>query len=405
MDLKERAYSLLKGESSVGIFLKLDSVDGIQFDLIKTQRNKGIIEITDQQFDLPLTSISEYVSSQEVCYLSIVGSAIIHKKAVLSPDQKIEDLVTASLPQVKINDLYCQYLSSNSSGFLSIVRKNVIDEILDELSSLSCCVIKVILGPFSLDPILKLQNKIDSIEAPPFKLKIVNQGIESIEKIVSPSTSKYLFGDQEIESRQLLPYATSLTHFIGFENLSEINTSTIRRGKNEFIHQRIFKKSFIAAPVFLLTLLIINFGLFSYYSSENNELRISYSSQLAKSEKIGSLGKDLEIKEKLLSLTASPSTSLITFFADEIASNMVEGIQLTELEIYPINQFLLSNERRIEFEYNKIKIVGNCYRPEELSSLINKLNALEWVKDISSPNYKWNEFSKKGIFNFEIKLK
>src|SRR5689334_21624360 len=101
--------------------------------------------------------------------------------------------IQAILPNAKAEDFYIQVSPSTKGCFYSIVRKQIVDNILSQLKALGFSVIKVDLGPFAVVNLLPLFSDIYILSFAGHSFTIKSNQVEEY------SYSKKIENDEEIK--------------------------------------------------------------------------------------------------------------------------------------------------------------------------------------------------------------
>ena len=387
--------------ASVGLFVRLSGSDSFIVDFVELKKEKKLIQVTRSGNDTPTTALQ---GKQNACYLCIDGPGVIHKKVTRSDNLELSKLVKSSIPQIDPDELFYQYTPiSSSEGFLSVIRKNLLEEVFRHLSETRLLIQKVSLGPFPINTFLSFTEGHTTITTPYHTLN-TSSTIESFELNSNGNheSKHYEFIGEYIESELLLPYCCALQHFIPNNSTLSSHSTLTRAHQREFLFFSIMKRSIAIVPFILFVILLINFVLFSYYQSENRELTVQNSIKLSETSKINALREELAQKEELISELETKASGPITYYADQLAASLVDGIKLTTLEVYPLDSRAFNLDQSYVFQPGLIKIAGLCTNPQALSGWLNAVNSLAWVETISSPEYSRNELLRKGQFEFTI---
>ncbi|SNT14091.1 hypothetical protein SAMN05421640_2480 [Ekhidna lutea] len=387
---------------SLGVFIRLKDGHIGNIDYVTLKSHKNLLDITDSYQNVDVKAVE---FRRQPIYLSIDGDGVIHKLVENPNDSSPEELVKSNLPKIDLNSVYFQYNPiSKDQGYLSIIRRTVFKEVMDHFDSFDSFIINVTLGPFATNILFTIQPEITSVSGSGYQLVAENSLLTSFNYTGVSSDESINFGEQNLNPEILLPYFSAIQHFIPSQNNNSAEWVEIEEQRKEFRFYNLYRKIILFAPTSLFLVLLINFAIFSYFQSANSELTIRHSIQLSEGNEFKKLSNEVSQKEKMLNLSETNYARTITYYADQLGLSIVDGVKLTELEIYPLDQKSLTNNQEYVFLTGKIQVRGLCNEPENLTEWINQLNKLSWIQNISSPKYSWDVLLNKGEFEFEIEI-
>ncbi|HAF28406.1 MAG TPA: hypothetical protein DCG75_05095 [Bacteroidales bacterium] len=390
---------MVRGSKALGIDLYINS-DGsynISCMILSKQKNKLSIEkkITDikQIEDLQDKSLK----GLPVC-LSIDGKGILFKRVEKDEKQK---LINQILPNAKETDFFLQKMdSTDNSIFIAAVRKEILDSLIESFTKIDVFITNLYLGPFALKNIVEIIST-DEFYTNHYKVKRVDNSIFSIDKNSESKLVSYKLGDDEIYAEDMQVYSSALGFFIDFsdENVFEkVNTS-----KTEFLFKQLFTIFGWFVLAFFFVLLMTNYMFFSQFNKKLNSINFSYNQNLEMIKKLDTLKNEFNLKEQYFVSSGFLDASEQSYFADRIANSLPEEIQLTSLNINPLDG-KFKNDKPLNFLMGKIRISGSVTQSIILNNWVKKLKNLSWIKQVTIVDYTQESIENPAVFELEIDI-
>ncbi len=387
--LKNIKKKLLSPEVFAGVDLILHS-DQQHFNVIVLKRKKGEIQIAKKVIGLTDTNeLFEALGSDIPIYLSLNGKSILHRQVESNEDLNNVQLLNSVLPNSDPSDFYIESVISSQATFVSIIRKNILDHIIEQLTTAQLCILQVGIGSFDVRFLSSYIPDVLSIQTEKQIINLSEAGeIHSFSANNKEDWSEVKIGDDYIDSRLAQCYAGAFKGLIGIPSNSDIANLNIAR--EEFSHKTIYKKGSIALLGGLLFVLIINTGLYYNYKSSNAKLSTQLLYKNGQLQELDILKSKLDRQEKLLKTTSINQSTRTSFYADQIGKSVPDGISLTKLSIFPIEgkKDDYTKSDLVKFKKNEILIAGSCKSSKIYNQWIKDLQGQEWIKTVRHLNYK-----------------
>lgn len=396
--------SKIKKAAGLEIILLPDQKYSVNF--VELVLEKKVIRIGKKQQlkETSLESLKQFLEKDTAVYINLSGRGILHKKLTeFSDDQN--SLIQSVLPNAKAQDFYIQQIVSDKTNLVSVVRKETVDPLIKTINEMGFHAIGFSLGGTSIGSVLSLLSlgNASSFSWAGHSIECNPEGeITSYKIREDKDEKKYLQLDSEkLEEEYLIAYAGAFNILL---NLAPVVPfiDTIQHQKEEFNQKLFFTKAGWAVLGFFMTVLLINFVLYSSYSSQNNELaqkESKYSSMFSEIEK---LEKEVKEKEKFLSEAGWLQSSSMTYYADRIAATVPGSVKLTELSINPMDERKSKEEKKELFKTGIIHIKGECTRPTELNEWLDKIKSIDRISKARLVHYSFDDKENKGNFSIEI---
>jgi Tfp pilus assembly protein PilN len=385
------------------ISIKLLPENASQVSLCILEKKKSVITIAKTVDDIALEDVTSLITVDIPVVLVLDGRGVLHKKLDADMVSAPGKLLTKIIPQATPNDFYLQQFESGSVVFASLIRQQLLNDIIGKLTNLKLDVVKVYQGPFVtavLLPFLDLTQMIVDKD----KLTITD-GVITDYHASSPDAQilSYKVGDEEISSTQLLPYAAALSCIVGQEPQQAAGVvAGISDLQSNWEQKQLFKKAGIGVLATIFAILLINAFLFVVFDKRNRDLSEKVSEGHSTIKELSRLKETVKTHKVFVEMAGWDRKTPVWFFADRLAASMVDGIYLTDLYIHPMDERRAKDERKIIFGYATVSVTGVCQSPVILNEWLRKLKEISWIESVNKQAYHFNDKEKTGTFSFEL---
>jgi hypothetical protein len=338
--------------------------------------------------------------------LSVSGKGILIKK--ITAEEFKGNYFELLFPNANPNDFHISFNEMGESVWIYLIRKNILDEIVNKVRTLGFKLLYISIGPSAIEniiPFLDL-NSFSVIRSNAYLIKLDNKGeftrIENSELTDDAGREEYNIGDQYIKAPIIGSFAVSL--YLFSTNISERPDADrrIMEERENYRYAQYFKKTGWAALIFVLVVLLLNFTVYNHYFKLNQELQVS--ENLSKVRQIDEQKNQekFNIESAFLQATGWDHRSKISFYADRIASLVPENTLLTNMQIFPMKEGSFQDENGTYFKMDTILVSGNCDDPENLAAFLSNLKNSTIVEFVGIKDYSYKKDKGKGYFNMEI---
>ena len=353
--------------------------------LYVTVLNKKKDEI-DLKNNAEADSVAELsnILPQDIGVSLLINNEHVITKKVENNVSEPQKLVNMFFPNINLNDFVYEVMLQKTIHFVSICRKDYIEELIKSYKKSKISILKVNLGISTLSSVttfLKTNDVYTSISS----IDIENSEIISIHsnEIVSPVS--YNINGLDIANTHLLSFACALSNIINNNNFSNFGARE-NELLVEYIQSQFFKKFTKFALVFIFSLLLVNFMFYNFYFNKVEGLQqTSLVNQHSKSKIIG-LSKKIEKSEKIVYDILHSSSSKSSYYLYHIVNCIPSSIQLSQVDYQPLLKKIKSDEP-ILIDHNIILISGDSTDSEMFSFWIKELEILTWVEKIEIIDY------------------
>jgi Tfp pilus assembly protein PilN len=395
--LKILDFDILGLSQVAGVSITYTSQTEYSISFCLLQKKRGEISIVNSAESLDrLEEIKTLLPKGIPVVLNISGKIILNKEFPVDTDEK--DRV---LPVNQPDDFYIYEVEADTTIGISISRKSVIEDFLVEFASLGISVINLSIGPYSASNLWSYEL-VEDTNIPVGVGNLCRNEIDNrVEYRSSVANREISISEQAISGNLVLSYTNALISLLK-GNPGEFSSDRPEKLVDGYQFKQIISKTkyLVLGVVFLI--LIINFLTFD--SLRKKEAQITGQLQLNSGilAKRDSLETILRVKESFIEYIGNNKT-YYSYFLDEIAATVPSKITLSKLDINPLDGKIQKKEA-IKVQ-RKIVIAGVAGSSLILNQWINKLENLEWTKEVIVLNYSRNEESGKGEFLVELEIK
>jgi len=377
--------------------------EGYAFHLVILKKSGSKVLIESRQENIAgVDELKKFLKPGLPVYLALTGRGIVHKKVSAAPSDDARTLLPKVLPNASLKDFYVQSVPGISGQmFVSIVRREALDKLLDELKP-AADIVSCALGALPVAGIAALLEK----EAYQFEIETGQQrllfsGGQLSELQPATNGEKQLdVGGEKLSSVLLTAFAAAFGHFSGARVEAEVES--LQSQAEEHKQKRLFKTLGGGVLVFFLVLLLGNYFVFQHYWEKKAKLETQLALNGGELQRYQTLEKNLREKRSFLQKSGLLHASKTSYYADRLAQDVPATITLTRLGISPLQR--LNTTDSIAFTPGLIVVEGGCKQSLELNDWIRRLKAQSWIRNVSLQTYNQDKAQDKGEFTLQIDL-
>ncbi len=373
------------------------------YSVLQTKKNKVEFVVKGQTKDISeICKIAK--KSNAPIVLSITGKGVISKKVIFSENDSLQlnDLVKQHLQTVNANEFYVQfYKNETQSGYLSICRKEQVDDLIKQLALQKAECVNVFIGPMVCNSLSGLTVSHNRLYTSLYQLDLVNGYVESVvANIVANTQEPLTVGDLKIEVQQTISFASSFNYLTRQQNFisDDVNINNLSSKHSEKLKIRVLLFTFITI---LFVISGVNSVLFFQKFEEDSVLQVELNLYESKNAQITQLLENYQKKKNLIEQTGIFDNKKLSIFADKIAASLPNDIVLREMYFNPeIGE--TEEDSLMDFHERQLIIKGNCNKSLILNEWVNVLKSQSFVKSVNLENFIFN--SEGHLPNFVLKL-
>ncbi|HTC00686.1 MAG TPA: hypothetical protein VK705_08390 [Ferruginibacter sp.] len=345
--------------------------------------------------------------------LTIGGKGVLHKKIPL--EELSANPFENILPNANHNEFYMELIKFEKFASIYIIRKELLDKIIFDLNKVKFKILSVSLGAADINylvPFLSFEEH-SVIKSDAYSVSF-NDKNQVIDVVVLPFNKEenyskkieYRIADQYVYSSAVISFGAAMGLLVnGLDIHSNIENDNIKKERENYTYYKYYKAALWGMLSSIFVVLLINFFVYNYYFSKNQEETISQGLTNEQTKNSERLQKEIDMKDEFLQQYGWTGSSKLSFYADRIAGLVPESVVLTDLSVYPVRTDFFSENNLITFAKDTIKITGTCDDPTELNKFENNLKNIEDFKNIKINNYFFKKETHHGIFLMEISNK
>lgn len=398
--MKARISSYLEiGNTFLGVEYTFQNGKPI-FNVLELKKSNKKLEVLSKNCFDNLDNLANHIGKDNPVSLIINNTEVLIKK-IISNNQDDTKILREAFPNLNKDEFYFEILKQNSTAFVSICRKDVVNNILEEYDKNRINVIDFFIGNLAVSKITSFFETTDSITTSNGLISLVDEKIHAIKTLIKPVDKTYNINGLVVSSKYLLAFSGALKLALNNTQLSSNFYEKRLKLKENFKHKRIFKLASRGIIVLLLTVLTINFLFYNHYFNEVNDLKSTSKITTALKEKMTELAAKVSKSKKKIEDVQRVRNSKASYYINDIIINLPKSLSLIELNYQPLKK-KIQLEKPIENQLRILNISGQSLNSEKFSIWLTQLEKLKWVEVVDILNYKTVN---NGKSNFVINIK
>jgi hypothetical protein len=405
--IKESIFKT-KTVAGIEIIARPDSTFSYNLQVL-TKKGKGLLP-ADSFTNLPDKAQLFKTLKELKCpvILNYQGKGIIHRAFQDSVKQNFGEALNRVVPSGNENEFHIQlYNSASGNSFVSILRRQQLDELLKEFVEQKIDVIGLVLGNYHLELIVPLTGQtgsINKLQLPGQELLFEDGNLREIRTTeTTEETGAVSIEDKTISAVLFPALAAAMLYFIPLGKITH-NNKEIRFLEKEFSNKKAFVTLSRALIVFLLALTLGNFFLFNSYYKEQADLTGELAVYESSLSAYDALNQQLKNKEQFIEASGLQNGSRISYYTDRLLYDMPEEIQLSYFSASPMLK-KAEKDSVIRFDPKKVFIKGSCLKSIVLNEWLKLLKTKDFVADAVLENYNQESDHQAGKFDVAVTLK
>lgn len=380
-------------------FLPDNKID-CRFALVLRQKDQLHIKQV-QQMEGNLVEVLQVLPKTYPIALCLSGKGLLNKNLPSLSETDVEGLFHQAFPSVKQDDFYVQYGFGSTQALVSVMRKQMVDELLDKLSRAGLVVYGVSLGAMVSSAIWSQLNSYGQelqFDGHFFRLSEDRELLSYESGEIYQSEFPVKVDDAPIDQRMILAYAAAFQllfyeHLIPLRaNVGAVNTAFDTLMANSHLMKK--AKYFLFA---LFTALLLSFLLFTHYSEKNTALLASLGARTAGVDQEALLKQSVLENENLLERLNWNGGYNLGFLLNELGASLPMQLMLTEVSVNEVK----GDQEKIE-NTPLIKVLGTSTDPIRVNNWIFELKKRPWVKAVTL--LKFQEDSEQEEYQFTLNI-
>lgn len=372
---------------------------------VELLRDKKLIEIVKQQeFSGNLAELIKGRVSGPLA-ISITGKGVLIKKtkrlAQIS-EQSLQHL----FPQMKLSEFYLQHFVGAEFSFITLIRKEIADHILNAFKDLEVSILMLSLGPFVVDQVIPQLNSYGNTLSFDGHQVLFSEDKLWTEYSYHPEANAPFPIKVDIEvipEQFLLAYATAFQLMLNAQlDPIAVEDTVIQERLQESTAQLKFQKRGTLVLMSFFVLLLVNFLLLSFYNSENEALSSRAGQKSDVVENRQKLEEELKVKERLVQKLGWNKGYRYAYLSDQIGKTLPPGVRLDELQINPLSEIRTGLAGDVPQEFASMRIKGQTKNVNAINDWIYILKEKKWVKALQLEKYAVDDQKQTQVFTIHL---
>jgi hypothetical protein len=340
--------------------------------LIIVKKGNHVSSLNELKNKLPNSIPTHYI---------FTGNGILFRILQNPNNLDVSGLIEYCFSTIDLKTVYYTSKNEGDSYFLSLIRKEKLNEFVSELKKHDLAPTTVYFGQSNITVLGKyIEQSNNSIETGGLLFNFKDRVLSSISKVDTEEPKYYTIGDEQIESDYIVAFSTALIYFGQNDGIQSCNDtySLNQYYTSDRLYKQLYNISWKSAVGFLFVVLLINFFLFDKLNKRNNEL-LQNIYQLEKGRDV-KIQKAIQTKEemKILSEFGFLYQYTYTQYVDELSNSLLNGMYFNELKINP--QINGKTNKKIAFNTGKISLEGKNLKKAGIDKYKESINNKKWVK-------------------------
>lgn len=388
--------TFLLGKKYIGIeHFSLNNEEKRAILLVEKKKDELVIEKKDR---ISFSDTLPEKWDKTLPFFLIVNTNQVIQKEVMGIDTSDEKLLHKGFPNTNWDEFYFEIWRLKTKSIVAICRKMYVEELLSNYHTQGISIAGISLGICSIAEISKYSETDELLT----NHQTVSWNEETPIITANPKAldSTYNINGLDILNSHVLTFAGILRLLlIDTPNTGNL-TNHSQQLYEDYNQQSFFSKGIKIMIGTLLTILLINFIIFTHYfklaqeTSENLLLSKSSLEEVIKTKQ-RILAKELKIKN-VVAMTSSQSSLVI----NEITKRIPQSVLLTELVYHPLEK-KIKPEEPILTQEKTITISGTTIDNAAFTHWVEAMEQLKWMNEVVITRFGKNELNET---EFSIKL-
>jgi hypothetical protein len=388
-------------DSCTGAEIKMMGDGTVGLRLLKLSLDKKLINIISKNNEeSKLENLGANLSGPVA--ITVTGRGVLIKKTKRA-EELTNAVIQALFPGLKFTDFYVQNFVSEECSFVSLIRKETLDQVLSALNNNACQVLNVSIGPFVIDhviPQLNVYNDSLVFDGNSISLNRNRSWNDYMPNVLNESEFEFKLDIEVIEEQFLLAYASAFQLILNHSLVPiQIEVDEVKLIKADFYAKLVFEKRVTIVAALLFLSLLFNFFLFHYYNSENQNFTgmVGQRSEVLVNRK--KVQSDINEKERLVEKLGWNNGLSYAFICDQIGEIVPSSVTLTEVSI---NSNSLKDIAQTQLGTRQVKIGGQAQDVYALNRFIYAFKNRKWVKQVKLQRFIFDEQKQTQLFNIIV---
>lgn len=394
MNLQDIKYKIQGLATIAGVEVYFDKEGKTHYTYALFELKSGELILKDHSYFQTESDLKEKLGSKIPVVFTFSGKGILTKK-VLRIDPK-KTLLQHLVPNAKEKDFIVQHVVINKENYLSVVRSQQIEAILENFK-IDTTLAVFLSGVPTINLLTELGENTDNLH---FGHHHYIAKEYSCQETVQNSTLEKLTIPPEV-----IVAFTGVFDFVLQRQESVILNSPINHDKREdWIITSSIKQLGIVFLAVLFISLIFNFGLWNSYAKQAASLETKASLFKSLITKENKLSMELKNNRQFLQEIGWQYSTRFSFYVDRIALTIPNKVKLYDANLFPLDTKATRKAHRNIYQKQFIYLHGYVKDSRTLNDWVEELEKKDWLQHVKLDRYDFNDKLRQGDFTLKLKV-
>jgi Tfp pilus assembly protein PilN len=368
------------------------------YTLVK--KNKGKLEDIDHKhFQGTLVQVLEKLPRNHPVALCLSGKGVLHRSIEQPEGQLLPQLFVKAFPAVEEKDFYVQEYASEKAALVSIVRKAIVDDLLDKMERAGIKVYALALGGMvSVHVWHQLKEKGNTLAFGGHQFNVAENLVfldyryAWSESVAQPDENRL----GNTPGNHIVAYASALQFFL-YNQVDQIlaRVPQVEKSVSDYFEQLKLKKNAMLFLFVLFFTLLISFLMYTHYNAKNALLTQQVGHLSATADQVELMQRNIVRNEAELARLNWNGGYNYGFLTNEIGKSRPRQLRLSSM-VFSANTAAQEKQERSP----QITVTGETDNLTAVNNWIFLLKENKWVKTVKLLRYQDNP--EQGNYSFSI---
>ncbi|MES2629004.1 MAG: hypothetical protein V4616_08545 [Bacteroidota bacterium] len=364
------------GEKYLSVEAILHGEESVTLNAVLFTKKKQDFVAERQLIDTDATAIKRMAGTDFPLLLSVSGKGIVVKNLGATDREQVN--LTQVFPNANADDFLFQSAVVGQNVYISVLRRNIFDQVFADLSNVGFKIVASFIGPVSIAYAAPaISPAVNHFQSAAYAIQLKEGGELESKPLTESRSLTYYYGQSSISSDLFQPLAAVLAYRGHRTDFSLPEHQGLQAFAVDEGYRRRFETIARIGLVVLLGLLIINRLLSYEFTREYAELEVRQALLTGETQESSELKKELEIKKELAKAAGLNQSQPASFYSDQVGALIPEDISLTELAVFPLSAS--GKQGQPQYDYKTLKVSGKTLESSSISQLVKDLNRLDWT--------------------------
>jgi|GEM_PF-3325874 len=353
-----------------------------KINYIITRLKKGNLYIETKQNNInSFDELRKKLPSNLPTHFIINGDGVLFRIVNNTEQLEANELISDTFNTLDLSDVYFENNNDGNINYLSIIRKEKLNNILNKLRETGFKPASIQAGYSNIHLLGKyLDSNISSVIIEGMSFNFQEGNLQSCNKTKEAKNTSYNIDIENIESEYLNVFCLAMVGYTTNSFASYCVDLAILNQKlfEEMYYSKLATQGWKTAVGILFSLLLMNFILFDYLNKQNNEL----SQQIYQIEK----GRETIIQQEKQSIDDTRilleygflNNNNYSQYIDELSNSLISGMHFIELEINP--QVVQKTSKSLTIKAGYIIVEGINEGAKGIELFEQNVKNKSWIK-------------------------